>query len=701
MPKPGDHGYTITPVELELKQMIENNKRRFDALIFRCFICNLDFLTKQQSKDHFKQWHKFNTPTNCRLCNLEFVDPSSCLDHMATDHSIDIEFTCEVCGNKFFKHSEFMDHQLDLHRMGPKYRCEYCGKRFKRVSDRNSHVRMQHIKKPKPKPVPVKVEERPASPSVFPFDLFEPELEPDIKPVLEPSGDPLIEEIVHQQCYICGYDDLGLTTMEEHIKNSHSEFAPNFSYTSQMTGPLRKPELQCEDCKYYFRDKHEKHLHLCGKPDPLWLGIPLDSTFKCELCGEEIKKYHPFLWHNAMFHNVEKLKYIKGLPDYMKGQVKHCKKCDFSELCTWKFRRHMRQAHAPLKKCEQCDKWLSESHMKAHMRKTHSGKTFACDICDKQLSTSAGVTHHKIIYHGEGVECDICGKKVLEKHLELHKKRHKTLDHKCPICKHKFSKYSAVERHMIKHQLIFICSLCEEVFTSQAKLINHLTEKHGYEELNKVIYPCPLCRVKHESLKELNEHVHLEHKVAKDQACNKCDRLFCTKAILTMHLMEMHEFDPESDSMTSNISIAAALKIREVKVVEDEISMCRKVKCEECGKFVKSERVLADHIKQMHRKWTHTLFCGECDWSTFEPYRLKKHMREKHDDAQYHCNKCNWSTRSRWVYGNHMKRHDKKLRSYKCPECNEGFLTKHQVKLHMWSEHGLIYKYQTNSKTGK
>ena len=338
-----------------------------------------------------------------------------------------------------------------------------------------------------------------------------------------------------------------------------------------------------------------------------------------------------------MFHNAEKIKYTKGLPDYMKGQLKQCKKCDFTELNSWKFKRHMESAHLKVK-CEYCDKTLGYDQLKSHKRKQHGKDTSCtCDICGKKLTTQSGLTHHKLMIHGQGVECEICGKKVLEKHMKMHIKRHQSQGHKCPICNHKFSKYSAVERHMKKHQLIFICSICEEVFTSKDKLINHLTEKHGFEDLIKVIYPCPLCKVKHDSLKELNEHVHLEHKVTKEQACNKCDRLFCTKAILTMHMMEMHEFDPESESMSSNISIAAALRIREVKVVEDEISMSRKVKCEECGKFVKSERVLADHTKQMHRKWTHTLFCGQCEWSTFEPYRLKKHMREKHDDFKYHC----------------------------------------------------------------
>ena len=43
---------------------------------------------------------------------------------------------------------------------------------------------------------------------------------------------------------------------------------------------------------------------------------------------------------------------------------------------------------------------------------------------------------------------------------------------------------------------------------------------------------------------DLNEHLHLEHNLMKEHLCSQCDKPFSSKPMLTIHLMETHEFNP-------------------------------------------------------------------------------------------------------------------------------------------------------------
>ena len=118
---------------------------------------------------------------------------------------------------------------------------------------------------------------------------------------------------------------------------------------------------------------------------------------------------------------------------------------------------------------------------------------------------------------------------------------------------------------------MFICSVCEEMCSSKKGLIQHINEKHAIECSETGYHICSLCREVQSSCDELNLHFHQEHKVPLDHECNKCNKKFSTKLFLTIHTMELHEFDLDSNSMTNNISIATALNIKDVKVIEDKV----------------------------------------------------------------------------------------------------------------------------------
>jgi len=298
---------------------------------------------------------------------------------------------------------------------------------------------------------------------------------------------------------------------------------------------------------------------------------------------------------------------------------------------------------------------------------------FKTEHCGKKLKTKECLRNHLKIFHEvKCKECDVCDKVFnsqhgLDTHMHIvHKKREK---HQCLKCSKVFSTMFSLEVHCKNlHQIIFICTLCQTKLTSKQKLLDHLNLDHKSESNENELYPCPICKLKNCSLKELNNHLFIKHESSIEPVtCKTCDEKFSTKLVLSIHEFERHEFDPESDVITNGVS---------VKVVKDELEEGRKLKCEECGKKVKSKRVLEDHIRQVHKKETHSHFCTQCDYSSYSAYRLKSHIQRKHE----------------------KKRLTRITGWYKCPDCSKSFHDRQAKAKHMWSEHGKVFKYTPTSR---
>ena len=161
--------------------------------------------------------------------------------------------------------------------------------------------------------------------------------------------------------------------------------------------------------------------------------------------------------------------------------------------------------------------------------------------------------------------------------------------------------------------------------------------------------------------------------------------------------MELHEFDVDSNSMTNNISIAAALNIKDVKVVEEEV-IERNFECQECGKKLKSQRVLDQHFRQFHQPWTHNQFCHLCSYTTYEKAVLKTHLGTQHNIGQYKCKDCSFECTGEKKFRKHrtlvhLDTATRSKRRWKCTECDSGFRIRKQLAEHMWKEHAIVFKY--------
>ena len=63
--------------------------------------------------------------------------------------------------------------------------------------------------------------------------------------------------------------------------------------------------------------------------------------------------------------------------------------------------------------------------------------------------------------------------------------------------------------------------------------------------------------------------------------------------------------------------------------VEDR-PVVEKVKCDQCGKMLKSEKFLKRHIKNVHERVCH-LKCSQCEYKTNVGINLKIHIKRVHE----------------------------------------------------------------------
>ena len=76
--------------------------------------------------------------------------------------------------------------------------------------------------------------------------------------------------------------------------------------------------------------------------------------------------------------------------------------------------------------------------------------------------------------------------------------------------------------------------------------------------------------------------------------------------------------------------------------------------------------------------------CDKCDKSFPQPYRLRRHVKEVHDQVKvFKCSKCS----KRFFKSSQLARHTSsvhdKIRPFDCPHCDSKFKEKSALKYHL------------------
>ena len=488
------------------------------------------------------------------------------------------------------------------------------------------------------------------------------------------------------QCYVCGETCVSKSSVRKHIKSHHYE-----KVKQSMYGPPR--QHQCPECKLMFATLNSLGLHVCGEVLPSWTGQ--GDSKKCNQCNITFK-YTAFLEHMAVKHSREK-----------KFQ---CELCDYKAALPVSLKKHIARMHAvtdPVK-CDICHKLLkNQETLKIHVSLMHvKQKSVQCDQCDYKAKSNGLLKRHVRIVH-EKIKphvCHICGKgfnttTLMKNHMDnIHNSDNKS--YICERCGKSFSSLTTFKIHVNSHQLFQMCTICDRIFTAKSKLRNHLGIDHQVNCTIDDMFVCPHCNKKHVSSNDLNEHLHTEHGFVKEHLCSQCDKPFASKPMLTLHLLEQHEFNPIekvsykselADALSNDTSTAQALSLSSMQVMED--TNLKGVRCDICGRVLGSNRILSAHKKQVHDKSNH-IKCDQCDFSTFQPCMLKKHMKSHDKSKTYKCPQCNFTTHVKERLPPHIRSVHEKIRPHKCTECDNSFQAKSRLAVHMLREHNIVYKYK-------
>ena len=95
------------------------------------------------------------------------------------------------------------------------------------------------------------------------------------------------------------------------------------------------------------------------------------------------------------------------------------------------------------------------------------------------------------------------------------------------------------------------------------------------------------------------------------------------------------------------------------------------------------------HDKSNHIK------CDYCDYSSFQPYMLKRHIEKQHNKSkQYKCNLCEKVFYAPGYLRAHQQRTHNKKKQFVCDKCDKAFDKKTQWAQHLFETHNIVYQYK-------
>ena len=509
------------------------------------------------------------------------------------------------------------------------------------------------------------------------------------------------------QCYACAQEAETKDEIKLHCKEHFTKLI------ASMYGPPR--ELQCHNCRILLRSTNAFENHKCGEVPKTWRTENTHKRQKCIECDQKFPSFQAMLIHSSVEHPNKSIQYC-DLCDYkcatssvlalhrQKHFIKEtfpCDQCDYVGSKADLLYKHRWYNHRErqMVSCEICKKqFKTQLELKRHIMKHTQEKPHKCDMCDYSARTSTQVKFHKKKVHSEFRPhvCHICGKGFmrpydLKSHMEsMHNEGGKS--YMCDKCGKSFQTPKAFKIHVFKHQMFHMCTVCERVFCGRTKLRDHLAVDHQIGVTFDEMFICHLCHKKHKSSSSLDDHLHSEHKLRKDHFCLHCDdKSFSTKAMKTLHMIEVHEMNPIADA-NSEFQIEPSMNIKSADVIDT--SKGKSVVCDICNKIMSSMRTLVDHKRQYHTDSSKHYKCDQCDYHTFEQYRMKKHKAVHDPSLRFACDKCDVTCSSKPNLRRHIRTVHEGIKPVSCSECGKSYEGNRSLAMHLLREHNILYKYK-------
>uniref|UniRef100_A0A1Q3F1F6 C2h2-type zn-finger protein n=1 Tax=Culex tarsalis TaxID=7177 RepID=A0A1Q3F1F6_CULTA len=410
------------------------NEERVKALPILCSICAGRFQTNEELMVHR------NEHARVEMTSKPKVNP--------------IELSCCGCLSVYKTAEEVKEHQRQVHaperedRVGAnEYECGNCYKRFPHQTHLKKHANVRRH-----------------------FTCSK-------CPAMRHSVQDMLQHLASHDgpksywCCGCRLNRERFDTPEELERHSREVHAAQPKFYHKVANVEEQRPFECKTCfrRYPSEKLLRKHMVVTYAKE----------SYVCDTCGKPFSQSQAFETHLATHRETS---------DYpcpiCSKKFKHETTARACEL------RHLRQTVDY--SCNICGgKFASSSHLKSHLISHSETTPFSCSICGLRFKRKTSLRMH-MVYHGSdrNFRCPYCPSQfytgsTLEKHLIQHTGIY---PYECdfPGCGAKFRprlKYIQhfEEAHMADSARLFRCHLCEQRFSRDHFLSNHLKYAHQIE----------------------------------------------------------------------------------------------------------------------------------------------------------------------------------------------------------------------------
>ena len=291
-----------------------------------------------------------------------------------------------------------------------------------------------------------------------------------------------------------------------------------------------------------------------------------------------------------------------------------------------------------------------------------SGTVHQCKFCEKVCTSESGLTNHINNVHQERqniFRCCNCGRKfnVFNMYID-HLGTHPKNEYKCHECGKQFKDAHQLSVHSLTH--LIQCPFCSRTFRDMKLLEGHVNNTHS-QALAEKEKRCSYCDAAFDTIHELQEH----NKIHRYFSCDICFAGFMSDVILIEHKIHDHPKGPSQSQTTPEEAVpsqAPTIMVPETDPFEEKLDAriglanpdrIHQVKCEECGRFLKSRKLRKTHVMSyhpmtayqclfdpnlifytkddlvLHCKQNHVI-CNICDTMSINQTSLEDHFRRKH-----------------------------------------------------------------------
>uniref|UniRef100_A0A8D8JQ24 Zinc finger protein 26 n=1 Tax=Culex pipiens TaxID=7175 RepID=A0A8D8JQ24_CULPI len=445
--------------------------------LFRC--CGCEFQTEKENK---YKWHTKghrdverktrneelvkSHPIRCSVCAGRFKTKEELTRHredhrnqtkkrskVVVEESVDLELACCGCFKVYKTVEEVKEHQQQVH--APEREaasangseCGNCYKRFSNVSQLKKHT--------------IELRRRFACSKC---------------PAMRNSIQDMLQHLASHDgpksywCCGCRLHRERFDTPEELERHSQEIHANQPRFYHKVDNVEEARPFECKTCYRRYPSEMRLRVHMVATYE--------EESFVCDTCGKAFSRFPAFDTHLALH---------KEATDYP------CPICS-------KAYKHKRQARG----CEL-----------RHIKKATA--EYVCKICGGKFANSSNLYSH-LISHTEATRfsCSICGmrfkrKMGLRSHMVLHGSTRKFA---CQYCPSRFHTTSALEKHMIQHTGIFPyeCDFpgCGQKIRARLKYIQHI-ESHVDD--SERLFGCHLCEQRYSRDHFLSQHLKYAHQI--------------------------------------------------------------------------------------------------------------------------------------------------------------------------------------------